>query len=190
MNKFYKLNLLGLERNLPILKAPSGIDIAGFNSVGDMKLLTKSAEFLAQKVKDNNIKCDVLLTTELKGIPIAQELARILNVDYVCLRKQPKCYMLNPTKLSSESITSGKTEYYISEPELNKLKNNNVVFVDDVFSTGATFINILNFSNQMNINIMAGLFILKEVPKNMINGPLDFKFQDKDIYSCGELPLP
>ena len=190
MNKFYKLNCLGLERDLPILKAPSGIEIAGFNSVGDMELLLKCAEVLAKKIIENNVKCDVILTTELKGVPIAQEVARILKKDYVCLRKQQKCYMLNPVKIASESITSGKTDYYVSEPFFNKLKNNNVVFVDDVFSTGATFENILRFSKESNFNITAGLCILKEVPKNMLDAPTDFEFKGTNIYSCALLPLP
>jgi len=190
MNRFYKLNCLGLERELPILKAPSGIEIAGFNSVGDMELLLKTAEFLAQKVIDNNIECDVILTTELKGVPIAQEVARILKKDYVCLRKQPKCYMLNPVKITSESITSGRTEYYVSEPFFNKLKNKNVIFVDDVFSTGATFENILRFSKESNFNITAGLCILKEVPNNKLDDPTDFNFKGTNVYTCALLPLP
>ncbi|MBQ8425026.1 MAG: hypothetical protein IJX17_03275 [Clostridia bacterium] len=190
MNKFYKLNCLGIERDLPVLKAPSGIDIAGFNSVGDMELLLKSAQFLAQKISENNIKCDVILTTELKGVPIAQEVARLLNKDYVCLRKQPKCYMLNPVNIKSESITSGKTEYFVSEPFFNKLVGNNVVFVDDVFSTGATFENILRFSKESNFNISAGLCILREVPKNKLNESTDFEFKDTMVYTCALLPLP
>ena len=189
MNKFYKLNCLGLERELPILKAPSGIEIAGFNSVGDMELLLKSAEVLAKKIVENNIDCDVILTTELKGVPIAQEVARILKKDYVCLRKQPKCYMLNPVKITSESITSGKTEYFVSEPFFNKLKNKNVVFVDDVFSTGATFENILRFANS-NFKITAGLCILREVPKNKLDAPTDFEFKNTMVYTCALLPLP
>lgn len=190
MDKFYKLKFLGLERDLPILKAPSGIDIAGFNSVGDMELLLKSAEFLAQQIKNNNIDCDVILTTELKGVPIAQEVARILNKDYVCLRKQPKCYMLNPVKIESESITSGKSQYYVSSTFLNKLINKNVVFVDDVFSTGGTFDNILKFSKKSNFNITAGLCILREMPKDKIDSPTNFKFNNVDIYTCAILPLP
>lgn len=190
MNKFYKLSMLGIERDLPILKAPSGIEIAGFNSVGDMDLLLKSAKFLAQKIVDNNIKCDVILTTELKGVPIAQEVARILNKDYVCLRKQPKCYMLDPVKIESESITSGKTQYFVSSPFLNKLVSKNVVFVDDVFSTGATFENIIKFSEFAKFDITAGLCILREVPKNKLDEPTEFVFKDKKVFTCELLPLP
>ncbi len=85
---FYRLNVLGLKRDLPILKSPSGIYIAGFNPVGDMELICKAGEELARKIVDNDIEFDVILTTELKGLPIAQEVARKLKCDYVCLRKE------------------------------------------------------------------------------------------------------
>ena len=190
MSNFYKLEVLGLERQLPILPTPSGVNIAGFNSVGDTELLKNSGEFLVNELKKNNVEFDVILTTELKGIPIAQEVARLTNTDYVCLRKQEKCYMFEPKKIYSESITSGKTEFYVSTTEFDKLENKKVIFVDDVFSTGATFNGILSFFKDTNIDIVAGAFILKEVPKTAIDSPLSFEFQNKQVFSCGILPLP
>lgn len=185
--KFYKLKLLGLERNLPILKTPDGIEIAGFNSVGDMELLTKSGEYLANIITGNNIKYDTILTTELKGLPIAQEVAKNLNCDYVCLRKEDKCYMLNPTSTEGESITSGTTNYYVSEPDLLKLKNKKIIFVDDVFSTGSTFNHILEFAKKENIELVACLCILKEEKENT---GLKFIFDEVPVYCIEFLPLP
>ena len=49
-NNFYELNILGLKRQLPILKTPSGIYIAGFNLVGDMELLKKRANLYLIKL--------------------------------------------------------------------------------------------------------------------------------------------
>ena len=183
---FYKLKFLGLERTLPILKAPSGIYIAGFNPVGDMELLIKSAKKLTRKVKEQDIQFDLILTTELKGLPIAQEVAHNLKCDYICLRKDKKCYMLNPKQTNGNSITSGKSTYYISELELNKLKNKKVLFVDDVYSTGSTFKNMLEFAKQENFEIVAGLSILREGDnKNLI-----FSYDNIPIFCCGFLPLP
>ena len=190
MNDFYNLKFLGLERQLPILPSPSGIKIAGFNSVGDIELLSKSAEFLVQEISKQAIDFDVILTTELKGIPISQEIARLLKKDYVCLRKAKKCYMLDPISVSSESITSGKVEYFVSSTEFAKLSNKKVLFVDDVFSTGATFKNILNFSKSSGFDIVAGAFILKEVPKNALSSPLNFEFENTKVLCCSVLPLP
>lgn len=183
---FHTLHLLGLTRKLPILKTPSGIYIAGFNPVGDTELLMRSGETLANLAKSSSVKADVVLTTELKGVPIAQEVARALKLDYVALRKDAKCYMLNPHQTNGSSITSGKTNYFISEPDLGKLKGKNVLFVDDVFSTGSTFKSMLDFAEKENFNIVAGLSILKEGGE----ANLSFKFNNVPIFSCGYLPLP
>lgn len=183
---FYDLHLLGLKRKLPILKAPSGIYIAGFNPVGDTELLIKAGETLANLIKASGLKPDVILTTELKGVPIAQEVARNLGLDYVALRKDAKCYMLNPHQTSGSSITSGSSNYFISEPDLGKLKQKNVLFVDDVFSTGSTFISMLDFANREDFTIIGGLSILKEGG----NSNLVFNFNNVPIFSCGYLPLP
>ena len=190
MADFYNLEFLGLTRNLPILPTPSGIQIAGFNSIGDTELLKRSGECLINVLKEKNIEFDIILTTELKGIAIAQELARLSGTDYVCLRKQKKCYMLNPHSIVSGSITSGKTEFFASEDEFSKLAGEKVLFADDVFSTGATFNGMINFSKNANFEIVAGAFILKEVPKTMIDSPLEFEFQDTKVLCCGILPLP
>lgn len=183
---FYRLNVLGLKRDLPILKSPSGIYIAGFNPVGDMELICKAGEELAGKIVDNDIEFDVILTTELKGLPIAQEVARKLKCDYVCLRKEKKCYMLNPKHTSGESITSGKSDYFVSELDLEKLKNKKVIFVDDVFSTGSTFKNMISFAQRENFKIVAGLSILREGESE----ELKFVYQSVPVFVCGHLPLP
>ena len=123
---FYKLKIFDIERELPVLKTPSGIYIAGFNPVGDMELLIKAGDYLAKQIITEKIDFDIILTTELKGVPIAQEVARNLSCNYVCLRKSPKCYMLEPKHTSGASITSGNTDYYVSSIDLDKLKNKKV----------------------------------------------------------------
>lgn len=187
MTKFYTLDILGMKRELPVLASPSGQMIAGFNCVGDIELLTKSAKQLVEMLKETNY--DIILTTELKGLPIAQEVARISGKDYVCLRKQAKCYMLNPVSTSGESITSGKSNYYISQIELDKLKNKNVLFVDDVFSTGSTFDSMIAFANKQKFNIVAGATILRECKSIDKDNNTKINYKNIPIYFCGYLPL-
>lgn len=183
---FYNINVLGVKRELPILKSPSGVYIAGFNPVGDMELLSKAGKYLSTLILQENIRFDIVLTTELKGLPIAQEVARNLNCDYVCLRKHKKCYMLNPTHTNGGSITSEESDYFISELDLKKLKNKKVLFVDDVFSTGSTFKNMIEFAKNEKFNIVAGVSILREGKSNNTF----FNFMNTPIYCCGFLPLP
>lgn len=187
---YFKLNVLGLTRELPILPTPSGLMIAGFNPVGDMQLLTLAGKDLAKQIKEGGNKCDVILTTELKGLPIAQEVARELGVDYVCLRKDKKCYMANPRQTEGESITSGKTNYFISEPDENKLVGRNVVFVDDVFSTGLTFKSISKYALKAGFTLTCSATILKEDKvENIGKIKSGFIFNDIPNYFCGFLPL-
>lgn len=186
----YLLKFLGIERKLPLVKTPGGVTIAGFNPVGDMEVLTKSAEDLARQIKENDVKCDIILTTELKGIPIAQELARVLGVDYVCLRKEEKCYMANAKRTEGESITSGKTNYFISESDENKLKGKNVIFVDDVFSTGSTFVSMQKYALKAGFEISCCATILKEdLPKWNEQNHSGFTFNGIKVLYCGFLPL-
>lgn len=187
MAQFFTLEILGLKRQLPILASPSGQMIAGFNCVGDIELLVKSAEKLVKMMKD--VDYDIVLTTELKGLPIAQEVARVAGKNYVCLRKQAKCYMLNPISTSGESITSGKTTYYISQNELEQLQNKKVLFVDDVFSTGSTFDSMMNFAEKQNFKIVAGATILRECKKSDMSDETKINYKGIDIYICGYLPL-
>ncbi len=186
----YVLKFLDIERRLPLAKTPGGVTIAGFNPVGDMEVLEKSALDLARQLKDSGTKCDIILTTELKGIPIAQELARLLKVDYVCLRKEAKCYMVNARQTEGESITSGKTNYFISEIDENKLKGKNVVFADDVFSTGSTFISILKYAQKAGFTISCCAAILKEDTFEWEkNNKTGFLFNGVKVFYCGFLPL-
>ena len=59
----YVLKFLDIERRLPLAKTPGGVTIAGFNPVGDMEVLEKSALDLARQLKDSGTKCDIILTT-------------------------------------------------------------------------------------------------------------------------------
>ena len=187
--RYYELNFLGIKRQLPILRVPSGINVAGFNYVGDMELIKLAAKNLSDYIIEKKIPCDIILTTELKGLPISQEVAGMLNIDYVCLRKAKKSYMLNPISIASESITSGRSEYFVSEQDYNKLAGKRIVFIDDVFSTGATLSHIMKFINKNNLSLNHALFILKEGFEGK-DEELEFSFENVAIKCCGFLPLP
>ena len=97
--------------------------------------------------------------------------------------------MLNPIAIKSNSITSGDSQYYISQTEFEKLKNKNIIFVDDVYSTGETFKHILKFADNTNLKITACLTILREGIKNKDN-VLEFNSNNIPVICCGFLPLP
>ena len=151
-------------RNLPIVKTASGAVIAGLDTVGDMELIKNAAlDLCLMTPSDELYYIDFIITTEVKGIPIAQQTAYNLNMDYICLRKEPKVYMGKTVKFEGRSITSGKQDYYLSEKDAERLKGKNILFVDDVFSTGSTFDTIKKVCDKVGCTLKGGLFIAREV---------------------------
>ena len=160
--QYYRLNIGGLERDLPICQLDENLAIAGFDSVGDTELINRAADILSNNNKVKDFLFDCIITTEVKGIPIAQALATRFNVPYFCLRKSPKIYMGDCVTIKGSSITSGNSTYYLSKSQLEKLKKLDALFVDDVYSTGTTMDMICEFCDANNIMLMGAAFILRE----------------------------
>ena len=79
----YKLKVAGLERELKICPINDKLDIAAFIMFSDVELTVRCAQELIKKCPE----CDVIITAESKGIPLAYEMARELKVPYVVARK-------------------------------------------------------------------------------------------------------
>ena len=85
----YHLKVAGLERDLPVCPLGNGVSIAGFVMFSDVELTIACATELLKKVPD----CDVFLTAESKGIPLAYEMSRQSGKRYILARKSKKLYM-------------------------------------------------------------------------------------------------
>lgn len=149
-----------IERFYPIKDLNDDTAIVGFSYIGDMQLTNYAAYKLMPLIDENRV--DVIITAEIKGIPLAQELARILGVNYICLRKQEKVYMDTQYKFSGSSITSGNNLYYISKKECDMLEGKTAIFIDDVYSTGSTLEVVRDICFMKNCKLLAAYFILKE----------------------------
>mgnify|MGYP001852191828 CR=1 FL=1 len=118
----YHLKVAGLERDLPVCPLGNGVSIAGFVMFSDVELTIACATELLKKVPD----CDVFLTAESKGIPLAYEMSRQSGKRYILARKSKKLYMKNAVEVDVRSITTaGMQKLYLSGDD-----------VDDVISTG------------------------------------------------------
>ena len=90
MNECYELNVAGVTRQLPIIQIAPNLAIASFVILGDCELVTAAAPLLAEKLP----QVDYLVTAEAKGIPLVQELSRLLGLPcYIVARKSVKPYM-------------------------------------------------------------------------------------------------
>mgnify|MGYP000631615437 CR=1 FL=1 len=134
MAETYTLHVAGLTRELTICKVNDHMDIAAFIMLGDAELTVAAAAELLKKCPD----FDILLTAEAKGIPLVQELARLLGMDrYFVARKSIKPYMVNPFVTEVYSITTQKKQILcLDEVEANMIAGKRVLIVDDVISTG------------------------------------------------------
>ena len=133
MQQYYTLHVAGLTRELPLCPVSDTMDIAAFIMFSDVELTVASAKELIKKAPP----CDVLITAESKGIPLAYEMARQLEIPYVVARKKIKVYTIDPIEVEVQSITTkGTQKLYLGRDEVELLKGKRVLIVDDVISTG------------------------------------------------------
>ena len=132
--KYYKMNIAGLERHLPICKVTDDLYIAGFVIFGDPELTTACAKQLLAKAPE----FDYMITAEAKGIPLIHEMARLNdNQRYVLARKGPKLYMTNIMSSTVKSITTAKEQtLYLDGKDAELMNGKRILIVDDVISTG------------------------------------------------------
>ena len=105
MEKYYRMNIAGCERDLPLCPLSPELYIGAFIIVGDPELTEKSAKALLSRVPDY----DYIITAETKGIPLAHEMARQRgDKKYFVARKSPKLYMPKTFEVTVNSITTAK----------------------------------------------------------------------------------
>lgn len=160
-DRFFELHVAGCTRRLPIIPLTPTLSIAGFVILGDTEIVTKASQELASKVPKNT---DILMTAETKGIPLADEMARILGMKYyVVARKSIKAYMENPISVEDESITTkGKQHLYLQDRDVDLLKGKNVLLVDDVISTGGSMKALKALAEKAGGHVIGEAAILAE----------------------------
>ena len=135
---YYRMNVAGLERDLPICKVTDSLYIAGFVIFGDQELTVACARELLAKAPEY----DYIITAEAKGIPLAHEMARQSGAaKYFLARKGPKLYMTGVFESSVKSITTAKEQkLYLDTADAALMKGKKILIVDDVISTGESLL--------------------------------------------------
>ena len=131
---YHRMNIAGLDRELPICKVTDDLYIAGFVIFGDQELTVACAKALLEKAPEY----DYLITAEAKGIPLAHEMARQSGAKkYFLARKAPKLYMTGVFEVTVNSITTAKEQkLYLDTADAEMMKGKRILLVDDVISTG------------------------------------------------------
>ena len=130
----HSMVIAGLKRELPICRVNDDLYIGAFVIFGDCELTTACAKELLAKAP----AYDYIITAESKGIPLAQEMAR-LNGDakWMLARKGVKLYMQNVVGVEVKSITTSAVQkLYLDGADAAMMQGKRVLIVDDVISTG------------------------------------------------------
>ncbi len=130
----YRIQVAGLERDLPLCPIGENLYIGAFIMFGDTELTERAAEALLARAPEH----DVLLTAESKGIPLICSMCRMSGKNrYVLARKSVKLYMKNVVKCEVKSITTeARQTLYVDGDDAEFMKGKRVLIVDDVISTG------------------------------------------------------
>ena len=176
-NMVYKMNIAGLDRELPLCPISDKLMIGAFVIFGDPELTTACARELLDRCPAH----DVLITAESKGIPLVCEMARMAgNERYVLARKAPKLYMKDVLTVEVRSITTDhKQTLCLDGGDAEYMKGKRVVIVDDVISTGESLHALEELVKRAGGIIVGRMAILAEGDAT----------QRKDLIYLEKLPL-
>lgn len=132
----YDLEIAGTARTLPLIQVAPDTWIAYYYSLGDTEVIDRAARDLAPQMSN----CDLFVTTETKGIPLAHAIATYLGLKpYVVCRKEIRPFMLSPIAVRYKPITAKtEQELFMDGRDAMKIRGKRVGIVDDIVSTGET----------------------------------------------------
>jgi len=155
----YKMNIAGLERELPLCKVTDELYIGAFILFGDAEITVVSAEALLKKSPE----FDIILTAEAKGIPLAHEMSRQSGKKYIVARKGSKLYMQDIIETSVNSITTDHVQKLcLGKSDADLMKGKKILIVDDVISTGESLRSLEVLVSQIGGNIAGRVTVLAE----------------------------
>ncbi|HEV8339497.1 MAG TPA: phosphoribosyltransferase family protein [bacterium] len=171
----YDLEIAGTVRTLPLIQVAPDTWIAYYYSLGDTEVIDRAARILAPKMES----CDLFVTTETKGIPLAHAIATNLGLKpYVVCRKEIRPFMLSPLVVRYKPITAKtEQELFMDGRDANKVRGKKVGIVDDIVSTGETLQAMGDLVKQAGGEVVAKAALLLEGE------------EWKDVVNVGILPV-
>ena len=178
MNRTHQVTVAGLERELPIITVPSGVRLAVFNILGDIEMTKAAGRELASRLKPRDV--ELIVTTETKSVPLAYEIASLLSVPYVVLRKTYVSYMGEALETRVLAITTGHPRtIFLDAKDRELCGGKRVAIVDDVISTGSTLAAMRDLVRRAGGRIVAEAAVFTEGDAQ----------EWTDVISLGHLPL-
>lgn len=158
--KYYKLKIAGLERDLPICPLNENLSIAGFVMLGDIELTEACARELNKIIPEH----DYMIAPEAKSIALINEMARLSGQKkHFIARKGMKAYMADPLVVKVNSITTAKEQtLYLDGNDANLIRGKRIVIVDDVISTGESLAAVEELVKKAGGTVVARAAVLAE----------------------------
>ena len=156
----YKIQVAGLERELPLCPLNEETMIAAFVIFGDVELTCAAARDLLKLAPE----FDYMVAPEAKAIPLIHEMARQSGRnEYFLVRKAKKLYMNGVFEAEDRSITTeGKQMLYMDGADAAKIKGKRILLLDDVISTGGSIAAAESLVDQAGGHIVAKMCIAAE----------------------------
>jgi len=171
----YDLKIAGTVRTLPLIQVAPDTWIAYYYSLGDTEVIDRAARELAPKLTN----CELFVTTETKGIPLAYAIAVNLGLrPYVVCRKEIRPFMLSPLVVRYKPITAKtEQELYMDGRDAMKVRGKRVGIIDDIVSTGETLDAMAELVRQAGGSVAARAALLVEGDERA------------DVHHLGVLPI-
>lgn len=176
--EFHRVEVAGIQRELPLMEIKPGVRIAILNILGDYEFVNVASAELAQKLRGRDI--EVLVTAEAKSIPLAHAIGSHMRLPYVVLRKTHKPYMGDALQSETLSITTGQPQtLFLDEKDRKLVAGKRIAIIDDVISTGSTLQGMRLIMDKAGANVVAEAAIFTEGDRA----------QWYDIVALGHLPV-
>ncbi|MBX3015274.1 MAG: adenine phosphoribosyltransferase [Caldilineaceae bacterium] len=162
--RVHTVRIGSLTRALPLFEVAPGVKIAIFNMLGDTAVIEMAASLLAEQLPSAT---EVLITPEVKAVPLAHALSVRAKVPYVVARKIRKPYMVNCLEAEVVSITTGKPQtLYIDGKDVPLIQGKRAVIVDDVISTGSTLRGLKALVERADATLVGEMAVFTEGDPN------------------------
>lgn len=115
------------------------------------QIIQKAAVILASKFNKMNV--DYVVTVETKGIPLAYEVAKMLGVNLVIVRRDNKVTE-GPTVAINYISGSNKRIQTMSLSKKSIKKGSKCVFIDDFMKAGGTALGIINLLKEFESELV------------------------------------
>jgi adenine phosphoribosyltransferase len=158
--RVYEVVIGGLKRELPRFEVAPGVKIAIFNMLGDTEIVERAADLLAARMPEG---AEVIVTPEVKAVPLAHAVSVRTDIPYVVARKIRKPYMVNCLEAEVVSITTGKPQtLYLDGKDRHLVEGKKSILLDDVISTGSTLRGLRQLMKNANSPIVAEMAVFTE----------------------------